>query len=338
MEQKRNHIADFWKEKNGQIHCVLCPHSCILNNGETGFCRSRKNIDNQLISLVYGYPCALHIDPVEKKPLYHFYPGSKTFSLSTTGCNLHCLNCQNYTISQAEFKEGVFKYYPPDLIVKEALENGCSSVSYTYTDPVVYYEYARDIAVLAKEHGLKNIIVSAGYVNPGPLRDLCKVIDAANIDLKSFSNHIYKSVSQIELKPVLHSLEILKEENVWLEITNLIIQGYTDDLNMVRRMCSWLRRNSFENVPLHFSRFFPVYKLNNVNPTSIEILEAAYDIAKDEGLKYVYLGNVPLADFNATFCHSCGFRLIDRYGFNVEVYYKDSGKCPECGAVLAGRL
>ncbi len=336
MNIQHNYIADFWSLKGVEIHCSLCPHACVLKDGDIGFCRTRRNIEGQLILLVYGYPCALHIDPVEKKPLFHFFPGSSTYSLSTTGCNLRCLNCQNYSISQIDFNAEKYKYFAPELIVKEALQNGCTSISYTYTDPIVYYEYARDIAVIARDKGLKNIIVSAGYINPKPLREWCKVIDAANIDLKSFSNSTYKKVSQITLNPVLHTLELLKEEGVWLEITNLLIPGYTDDLNNLKKMCSWLSRNGFENVPLHFSRFFPVYKMQNVQPTSVELMKSVWQIAKDEGLKYIYIGNVNLPDYSATYCANCGERLISRMGFWSDVSLVEQNKCPGCGTELEG--
>lgn len=329
-------IADFWHKKQEGIICTLCPHTCFLKDEETGLCRTRKNMDNRLFSLVYGYPCAIQIDPVEKKPLYHFYPGSKTLSLSTTGCNLRCLNCQNHHISQADFRSSDHNYTSPQHITKRALLLNCQSISYTYTDPIVYYEYARDIAIQAHENGLKNIIVSAGYINKKPLRDWCRHLDAANIDLKSFDDLIYQRLNGIRLKPVLQSLEILKEEGIWLEITNLIIPGFTDDLKMIKKMCSWLAGNGFSDTPIHFSRFFPTYQLNHLSPTPINTLLTAYEIALHAGLKYVYLGNISHHKAESTYCPNCGALLIERKGYSTTLKGLNKSYCASCETTISG--
>lgn len=323
-------IALHWVKKDSGISCVLCPHNCFLSEGEVGICRTRANKNGKLVALTYGYPCALHVDPIEKKPLYHFLPGSTTYSISTVGCNLRCLNCQNYNISQAEFIMDEYKYVSPEQIVKSAISQNCQSIAYTYTDPVVYYEYMMDTAQIAKAHGLKNILVSAGYIHKKPLRQLCEFIDAANIDLKCFDDDVYQRMSGARLNHVLDTLQILLEEKVWLEITNLIVPGYSDDLGMIEKMCKWLTDNGFAHVPLHFSKFYPTYKLNKVEPTSLLILKQAYQIAKSMGMKYVYLGNVADADYAQTLCSNCGEVLIKRNGYQVIMQNMDAGKCKYC--------
>jgi pyruvate formate lyase activating enzyme len=335
---KGNKVAEYWTsvEGEGVVNCTLCPHRCVLKEGEVGKCRTRKNVRGELISMVYGYPCALHIDPIEKKPMYHFLPGSQSMSISTIGCNLRCLNCQNYQISQADFNRGDFDYATPRQIVEMAMRNQCESISYTYTDPIVYYEYAKDTAVLAHEHGIKNVIVSAGYINKKPLREWCKYIDGANIDLKGFDDKIYQELNSIRLKPVLNTLEVLKEEGVWLEITNLIVPEYTDDLNVIEQMCIWLYTHGFADVPLHFSRFFPTHKLSNLNPTSLEVLEAAYKIAQSSGIKYVYLGNVAQTETNQTYCANCNKILISRLGYQISGLSIQNGSCVKCGNKIPG--
>ncbi len=328
--------ARYWKVESNGVKCFLCPHSCLVKQGETGLCRTRKNYNNSLIEETYGYPCAIHIDPVEKKPLYHFLPGSSTLSIATTGCNLRCLNCQNYQISQAVFSKENIPYVNPDTIVSKALSNKCYSISYTYTDPIVYYEYTMDTADIAKQKGVKNIIVSAGYINKKPLREMCKLIDAANIDLKCFDEKIYQELSGIQLKTVLDSLMIIKTENVWLEITNLLVPGYSDNIKDIKRMCHWLVQNGFENTPLYFSRFFPTYKLSNVSPTSMEVLFNAYKTAKETGIKYVYLGNVNDDSYTNTYCHNCNHLLIKRRRYDLENVGMKNTVCNNCNQEIPG--
>ncbi|MCW3787394.1 AmmeMemoRadiSam system radical SAM enzyme [Plebeiibacterium sediminum] len=332
------YIASYWNVQGDAVKCLLCPHACILKEGEIGICRTRQHIQKKMVSIVYGYPCAVHIDPVEKKPLYHFYPSSQTLSLSTTGCNLRCLNCQNYTISQQNFNKKEYKYISPDDIVDMALVNDCHSISYTYTDPIVYYEYANDIALIAQQKGLKNIIVSAGYINKKPLREWCKYIDAANIDLKCFSDEKYLKLSKIHLKTVLNTLKVLLEENVYLEITNLIIPEYTDDLKEIKQMCEWLVDNGFSQVPLHFSKFYGTYKLKHLSATSLSTLESAYAIAKESGLNYVYLGNVQNHKTENTFCPVCNHLLIERSGYYARVLHINDGKCSYCNTQIYGEF
>ena len=277
---------------DGSVECQLCPHHCHIANGKTGLCRSRRNHDGVLVSEVYGKPCSLAIDPIEKKPLYHFHPGTTCLSLACTGCNFRCLNCQNHDISQASPEEVDHYELTPEQIVSLCQKHHCPGIAYTYTEPLTYIEYVTDTAHLAHEKGLWNILVTAGYVCQEPLADLLPYLDAANIDLKSFSDEIYLRVSGGRLSVVLDTILAMKKAGVWIELTNLIIPGVNDDMEIIRRMCEWIVSNGLAETPLHFSRFFPRYKMQDLPPTPVQTLKAAQQIALDTGLKYVYLGNV----------------------------------------------
>ena len=276
----------------GKVECQLCPHHCRISEGKTGLCRSRRNKDGKLLSEVYGNPCSLAIDPIEKKPLYHFHPGTKCLSLACTGCNFHCLNCQNHEISQVAPDDVRYYNLSPSQLVELCLEHGCPGIAYTYTEPLTYIEYVIDIAKLAHEHGLWNILVTAGYVCQEPLADLLPYLDAANIDLKSFSDEIYQHISGGHLQPVLDTILAMHKAGVWVELTNLIIPGINDDMQMIRLMCQWISEHGLANNPLHFSRFFPRFKMLDTPVTPVSTLKAAQAIASEEGLKYIYLGNV----------------------------------------------
>ena len=280
------------KQDDGSVECQLCPHHCHIANGKTGRCRSRRNHDGMLISEVYAKPCSLAIDPIEKKPLYHFHPGTTCFSLACTGCNFRCLNCQNHEISQVSPDDVDHYDLAPEQIVSLCLKHYCPGIAYTYTEPLTYIEYVIDTARLAHEKGLWNILVTAGYVCQEPLADLLPYLDAANIDLKSFSDEIYQRVSGGHLQPVLDTILAMKEAGVWVELTNLVIPGVNDDMAMIRQMCQWLVSNSLADAPLHFSRFFPRYKMQEVPPTPVQTLKTAKQIALDTGIQHVYLGNV----------------------------------------------
>lgn len=339
--------------EGGNVVCRLCPHGCRLADGERGRCRGRVNRGGRLIAEGYGRVCALQVDPVEKKPLLHFHPGGSCLSLAVSGCNLSCLNCQNWNISQASPADVPYRQLSANDVVRLAEANGCGMVAYTYTEPLTWYEFTRDCAVACHERGLKNILVTAGYVNPRPLAALLPYIDAANVDLKSFSDDIYRSVSGIRLAPVLNTLRSMLGAGVWLEITNLIIPGVNDDIGMISRMCRWLVDNGFADCPLHFSRFFPQYKMQGsmsvlastpmgvkdgaarFDPTPVSVLIAARSAAYAAGMHYVYIGNVALPGASDTFCHHCGARVISRSGYAVDAR-GFSGYCPECGAKIAG--
>ena len=280
------------KLEGGGVECQLCPNHCHITDGKTGICRSRRNDGGVLMSEVYGKPCALAIDPIEKKPLYHFHPATTCLSLACTGCNFRCLNCQNHDISQVA-PDAVNHYeLSPEEVVALCKKHKCPGIAYTYTEPLTYIEYIIDTARLAHEAGLWNILVTAGYVCQEPLADLLPYLDAANIDLKSFSDDIYMKVSGGHLQPVLDTILAMHEAGVWVELTNLVIPGINDDLDMIRQMCRWIADNGMAEQPLHFSRFFPRFKMQDIPPTSIETLKAAKRIAEKEGIKHVYLGNV----------------------------------------------
>lgn len=282
---------------DGTLTCDLCPHHCHLPEGRRGICGSRITQGGKLFSEVYGHPCALAVDPIEKKPLAQFYPGSTCLSLSCTGCNFHCQNCQNHDISQVRPDEADRADYAPDDIIRlyhrlRASDSRLLSIAYTYTEPLTYIEYVRDISRLAHAEGIFNVLVSAGYVSPKPLADLLPYLDAANIDLKSFSDDIYLRVSGGRLQPVLDTLRQIRDAGVWLEITHLMIPTVNDDMEMFRQMCRWLVTNGFARCPLHLTRFFPAYRLKKLPPTPINTLRAAQKIAREEGMMHVLLGNV----------------------------------------------
>jgi len=321
----------------GKVRCELCPHRCTLSEGQRGICKVRQNIKGTLYSLVYSRPVALNNDPIEKKPLFHFHPGTKSFSLATAGCNMNCNFCQNWEISQAT-PESVTPYdFSPAQIVALAKKHGSDSISFTYTEPAVFFEYMRDIAVLAKKEGLSTVLVSCGYINEKPLRELAKYLDAANIDLKGFSDKFYQTYTTATLQPVLETLKTLKEEKVLVEVTNLVIPGANDTPDEIRHLVRWVRDNLGPDTPLHFSRFFPKYKLTSRPPTPPATLEEAARIAKSEGMRFVYLGNLSTEDGEDTFCPQCGKKLIDRSGFFVVSNLLRGGRCPFCGTAIPGR-
>lgn len=322
--------------EGGEIRCDLCPHQCHVPRGKRGLCRVRENRDGKYYSLVYGNPCAIHPDPIEKKPFFHVLPGTVSFSLATAGCNFQCKFCQNWEISQAS-PEDVFSYdVPPEAIIKKAKEIGAHSIAYTYVEPTIFYEYMSDIAQLTKKAGLLNVTHSNGFINPGPLRSLCKVLDAANIDLKGFSESFYGELCSGQLHPVLETLKILKEKKVHLEITNLMIPTKNDEISMVREMCLWIKKELGPDTPIHFSRFYPLYKLRTLPPTPVSTLEKARTVALSAGLEYVYIGNVPGHEAENTFCPKCKKRIIQRTGYMVGEVHMKAGKCKFCGKPIPG--
>jgi pyruvate formate lyase activating enzyme len=322
--------------EGGNIRCELCPHQCRVSKGKRGLCRVRENRDGNYYSLVYGNPCAIHPDPIEKKPFFHILPGTISFSLATAGCNFQCKFCQNWELSQAS-PEDVFNHdVPPEMIVKKAKDIGAHSIAYTYVEPTVFYEYMSDIAQLSKKAGLLNLTHSNGFINPAPLRTLCKVLDAANIDLKGFTESFYRELCSGELNPVLRTLKILKEEKVHLEITNLMIPTKNDDIHLIREMCLWIRKELGAETPIHFSRFYPLYKLRTLPPTPVSTLEKAREVALSAGLEYVYIGNIPGHEAENTFCPKCKKRIIQRTGYMVGEVNLKAGKCKFCGKPIPG--
>jgi pyruvate formate lyase activating enzyme len=329
-------LAMYQEETARGIMCRICPNECVLKEGELSKCNNRKVHNSKLYTLAYGNPCSVNIDPVEKKPLYHFRPSTRAFSIATAGCNLVCLNCQNWTISQTSPDKTRNVDLSPSKVVEECTKNKCESIAYTYSEPVTFYEYAFETATLARKAGIKNIFKSNGYINPEPLKNLCSVLDAANIDLKAFNESTYLKLSGGKLQPVLDSLKVYRDNGVWLEITNLIIPSWTDNLEEIGKMCKWLSENGFRNTPLHFSRFYPLHKLEQLPPTPVELLNKAYTIATSEGLKYVYTGNVPGNEISNTKCPSCNTTVITRQGFRVTSNSLKDGKCSKCGSKVDG--
>ncbi|MFP4528825.1 MAG: AmmeMemoRadiSam system radical SAM enzyme [Candidatus Kapaibacterium sp.] len=333
---KFSHKAFYYTKDGDSALCHLCPNECIIRPGEVGDCRVRKNFDGELFSLAYGNACALHVDPIEKKPLFHFLPKHTAMSVATAGCNFSCLNCQNWSISQASPEDTRSYDVMPEKLIAASEEYNCDIIAYTYTEPIIFYEYMYNSAKLARERGIRNVMISNGYINERPLRNLCKVIDAANIDLKSFDDKVYRKLTGGGLNPILRTLKILHEKGVWLEITNLIVPGWTDDMKTIEKMCKWITDNGMADYPIHFSRFTPLYKLTNVPPTPVSTMERAAEIATKAGIKYVYLGNVPGNSHEDTNCHNCGEKIIDRHGFTTDLANFRDGHCGNCGQSIPG--
>ncbi|MGR3218251.1 MAG: AmmeMemoRadiSam system radical SAM enzyme [Candidatus Anammoxibacter sp.] len=327
--------ADHYEQYKNMIRCKLCPHECILKENDRGFCRTRVVKKDKLFTVAYGNPCAVHIDPVEKKPLFHFLPSTSILSVATAGCNLRCLNCQNWEISQSRPGDTRnFDLMPENLAVSTKTRN-IPSIAYTYSDPVIFYEYVIDSARIAKRLGIKNVLVTAGYVNEDPLREICKVVDAANVDLKSFNNGFYKKVSKATLSPVLNCLKVMREEGVWIEVTRLIIPTLSDDLDDIKRMCEWMVRELGEYTPLHLSRFHPSYKLKMLYPTPVETLVRASEVARNAGLQFVYVGNIPGHNSEDTICPRCKETIINREGYHIHKNGLNDGRC-KCGEEIPG--
>lgn len=327
-----------WQESlpEQKVQCHLCPHQCVLPPGKTGLCHTRINYEGELYTLAYGNPCSINIDPIEKKPLFHFHPGSAIFSLSTAGCNFRCLNCQNWQISQVSPRMAQHFDLAPSELIRQVLRYDTGSIAFTYTEPTVFYEYMLDTARAAHENHLKTVIVSNGYINKKPMAELLPWLDAANIDLKCFDDEIYRRLDGGRLQPVLDTLLMLKSGGVWLEITNLLVPGYTDSPDLILAMCEWLVANGFENTPLHFSRFFPNYQLKDVAPTEETALIHAKAIAEQTGMRYVYIGNVPDLHGENTYCPSCKQLLIERVGYRIKQNNIQQGRCSLCATPIPG--
>lgn len=318
------------------IRCELCPRECVLGPWQRGDCRVRISDGEKLVTLVYGKPCAVNVDPVEKKPMFHFLPGSSAFSIATAGCNLHCKFCQNWDISQSNAEDTGNADLAPGKAVDVALRYRCASIAYTYSEPIIFYEYMYDTAVVARQQGIKNIMVTAGFINEKPLRELCALIDGANVDLKGFTEDYYRDVCSGRLDTVKRTLEIMVGEGVFVEITNLIVPTLNDNMDEIGRMCAWIASELGQGVPLHFSRFHPMYQLRGLPPTPASTLERAAEVAAGEGMKYVYVGNVPGGRFESTRCPSCSRVLIGRGGYKVTELNLADGRCKFCGEAIPG--
>jgi len=286
--------------------------------------------------MVYGNPCAVHLDPIEKKPFYHFLPTAGAFSIATAGCNLRCLYCQNWSISQFPPEQTQNVDLPPQKVVQYALQYQAPVIAYTYSEPTVFYEYMLATARLAREQGLRNVVISAGFINPDPLWELCRVVDAIKVDLKGYDEDFYRTVCQAELGPVLDTIRIIHESGIHLEIVNLVVPTLNDSLEQLRALARWLVHEISPDVPLHFTRFYPQYRLTNLPPTPVETLEKAWEIAAEEGVRFAYVGNVPGHPGNNTRCPVCGKNIIVREGFAVTEYHLQGGACGYCGEPIPG--
>jgi pyruvate formate lyase activating enzyme len=318
------------------VQCLLCPRGCLVPPGKRGYCEVRENKDGKLYSLVYGNPCSINIDPIEKKPFFHVLPGTRSFSLATAGCNFHCKFCQNWEISQ-EVPEKTFNFkLPPAMAVKLARENQCASIAATYVEPTIFFEYMYDISALAKQKGILSVCHSNGYINPQPLNDLSKYLGAACIDLKGFTEAFYEEMSEGSLQPVLNTIKHLRAKGVHVELVNLVIPTKNDAMEAVKKMCLWIKDEVGPDCPLHFSRFYPLYKLRNLPPTSVETLEQARATALSVGLEYVYIGNVPGHSGENTYCPACKKTIIARRGYSILANHVIEGKCRYCGKTIPG--
>ncbi|MBN1300613.1 MAG: AmmeMemoRadiSam system radical SAM enzyme [Melioribacteraceae bacterium] len=331
-------LAKWWEPaKNGKILCTLCPRYCTIGEGQNGFCYIRKNINNKLYSIGYGRPTGFAIDPVEKKPLNHFLPGTEILSFGTAGCNLGCKFCQNWTMSKAKIDNTNSIYATPEDVVRLAKKNRVPSIAYTYNDPTIFGEYVIDISRIAHEEGIKSVMVTAGYIDKKARKDIYKYIDAANVDLKAFTETFYHKITFSHLNDVLDTLLWLSyETNVWLEITTLLIPDENDSPDEIKRMCNWIVNNLGVNVPLHFTAFHPDFKMRNKPRTPITTLRNAYRIAKTEGINYVYIGNVHDIEGQTTFCPNCKSPVIKRDWHSVLTNNVVNGRCSKCGELIPG--
>ena len=333
------HPAKYWHQlDDGRIQCDLCPRDCKLHEGQRGACFVRGRVCNKMVLTTYGRSSGFCVDPIEKKPLNHFYPGSSILSFGTAGCNLACKFCQNWDISKSRSFDKLAEQASPEAIARSAGELGCKSVAFTYNDPVIFAEYAMDVADVCHEQGIKAVAVTAGYIHDQPRRDLFGKMDAANVDLKAFTEEFYVKQTGAHLQPVLDTLKYLKKEtNVWVELTTLLIPGLNDSINEISAMSEWITSELGVDVPLHFSAFHPDYKMTNISATPAETLRRARKIAKSAGLLYVYTGNVHDHDGDSTYCPSCESALIERDWYEIEQYrVTPDGLCPDCDTSIAG--
>lgn len=318
------------------LQCLLCPKNCTIEPGQSGECRIRVNRNDELIAVTYGYPCTVHVDPVEKKPLFHFLPGAPILSIATVGCNLHCKNCQNWEISQLNPEDSTAYAIDPGRVPRLAQENGCQLVAYTYTDPVAYYEYTLASCIRAREFGMRNVLVTAGYISQEPWKELCRHVDAITLDVKAFSDKFYREICEGTLQPVLDSLLIAKNLGVHVEVSNLVITTLNDSDKDFADVCRWIKENMGTDTPLHFLRFYPQYRMRNLPATPAETLNRARDIAMATGMRYVYIGNLLGGDVENTRCPSCRFEVITRQGHVVLANRLHDGACPSCGTKIYG--
>jgi pyruvate formate lyase activating enzyme len=332
-----DHEALAYEKLEGlRVRCVLCPRRCEVADRERGYCGVRENQGGTYRTLVYARACAHHVDPIEKKPLFHFLPGSLAFSIATAGCNFECKFCQNWQLSQFRPEQVDSDYLPPAKVAALAKEKDCRVIAYTYNEPTIFYEYVLDAAREGNKLGLRSVTISNGFILPDPMKELCKELGAVKIDLKGFTEKFYKDYTGGALKPVLATIELLKKAGVHNELVVLVIPGLNDGEDEIRQMSAWVVKTVGPDVPMHFTRFQPNYKMMNLSPTPVKTLERARDVAVAEGVHYAYMGNVPGHDYEHTYCHKCRKRIIGRYGFEILAMDVADGKCRFCGADIPG--
>lgn len=324
------------KLPNRKIKCGLCPRGCVIDDLERGYCGVRENRGGTYYSLVYGRAASMHIDPIEKKPLFHFLPGSEAFSLATVGCNVFCKFCQNWELSQSRPEQVESVSAPPEKIAAAAQGNGCASIAYTYNEPVVFAEYLHDIAERAGNLGVRSVMITNGYIQAKPMLDLCRVLHAVKVDLKAFTQRFYTELVSGELQPVLDTLVLLKSAGMWTEIVYLVIPGQNDSRSELTGLCKWILDKMGADTPLHFTRFQPQYRMTNLPATPVATLQMARSLALDAGLHFVYTGNVPGDPGENTYCPSCQQLLIRRMGFTVLENKIEKNKCQKCKTTIAG--
>jgi pyruvate formate lyase activating enzyme len=329
--------ADFYHQMDNKlVACDLCPRRCVIQPGRRGFCRVRENRDGKLYSIVYGHPCSINKEPIEKAPFFHFLPGRQRITLATAGCNQTCKYCQNWEISQARPEDVQSCDMSPADIVALAVKEKAPIICFTYSEPTVFYEYMIDIARLARAKGIRTAVVTGGYINPEPLRQLCSAVDAIKIDLKGFTPEFYRNVCGSTFEPVLQACKTVAQSRTHLELVNLVVPALNDDTTTIRKMCRWIRENVGDTVPVHFTQFHPEYRLQNSPPTPVATLERAIAIARSESLKFTYIGNVPGNQAENTYCPSCGKMVIRRSGYSIAENNLKDGKCPFCGTHISG--
>ena len=326
------------KKDDGSVKCNLCSHRCTIKQGRRGICMVRENQNGSLKSLVYGKLVSQNVDPIEKKPLFHFLPGSRSYSISTVGCNFRCLHCQNWQISQyPQMNNGAIigQDATPNETVQDTILSGSKSISYTYVEPTIFYEFARDTGVIARSKGIKNVFVSNGFMTADTCKDSASFLDGINIDLKAFTDKFYKEVCKARLQPVLDAITLMHDLGVWVEVTTLIIPGWNDTEAELKEIAQFIKGVS-NNIPWHVTAFHPTYRMLDRPPTPVETLRRAREIGLEEGLKYVYQGNVPGEGGENTYCPKCGTLVIARYGFSILENKLQDGKCPKCNQALDG--
>lgn len=322
--------ARFWHREGEKVRCLLCPHRCLIPDGRRGICRVRENRDGKLYTLIYGSASSIAVDPIEKKPFYHFYPGSCALSFGTAGCNFSCKHCQNHTISMVRPEDIYLRELEVEEPARLAKQYGCRGISWTYNEPTIWHEFTLDASKIAKKEGLYVTYVSNGYINEDPFREIGKYLDGINIDVKAFDEDFYRNISGARLEPVLNTCILAKELDIHLEITYLIIPTKNDSIEEIGKFCDWVIDSLGADIPVHFTRFYPHYKMLNLQPTPFETLMGAFDLAKKSGLKFVYLGNVHHGDYENTYCPNCGNLLIERYGFSATMKGLEGDRCERC--------